>query len=243
MDLEALVTDELREEVPGYALEWFEVEASSRRPPHATVVGDAARRTRSSRARSPATARSTRSSRRSTPPPAIDARLSEFHDRRRHRGPGRARRGLRRGRARRARGGGQERHAGRADRPARDRRRPGASRPTSSRRPRSPTCARWATRCSKAQAAVDRRRSWPRRRRMGAWICSDAARGRRDGRPTLVRVPSVTGDERAALERARRAGGRARAWRPTLRRARPRRAARRTRTTRARRRRATSCGG
>jgi 2-isopropylmalate synthase len=38
MDLEALVTDELREEVSGgYALEWFEVEASSRRSPHARV--------------------------------------------------------------------------------------------------------------------------------------------------------------------------------------------------------------
>src|SRR5580692_10950062 len=37
MDLEALVTDELREEVAGYALESFEVEASSQRPPHARV--------------------------------------------------------------------------------------------------------------------------------------------------------------------------------------------------------------
>ena len=37
MDLEALVTDELREEIAGYALEWFEVDASSRRPPHARV--------------------------------------------------------------------------------------------------------------------------------------------------------------------------------------------------------------
>ncbi len=37
MDLEALVTDELREEIPGYGLEWFDVEASSRRPPHARV--------------------------------------------------------------------------------------------------------------------------------------------------------------------------------------------------------------
>ena len=37
MDLEALVTDELREEIPGYALEWFEVDASSLRPPHAKV--------------------------------------------------------------------------------------------------------------------------------------------------------------------------------------------------------------
>ncbi|MCD6727449.1 MAG: 2-isopropylmalate synthase [Solirubrobacteraceae bacterium] len=36
MDLEALVTDELREET-GFALESFDVEASSRRPPHASV--------------------------------------------------------------------------------------------------------------------------------------------------------------------------------------------------------------
>jgi 2-isopropylmalate synthase len=37
MDLEALVTDELREELASYTLEWFDVEASTRRPPHATV--------------------------------------------------------------------------------------------------------------------------------------------------------------------------------------------------------------
>jgi len=37
LDLEALMTDELRESVRAYALEWFDVEASSRRPPHATV--------------------------------------------------------------------------------------------------------------------------------------------------------------------------------------------------------------
>jgi 2-isopropylmalate synthase len=37
MDLEALVTDELREEIAGYQLDWFDVAASSRRPPHATV--------------------------------------------------------------------------------------------------------------------------------------------------------------------------------------------------------------
>jgi 2-isopropylmalate synthase len=37
MDLEALVTDELREEVTGYQLGWFDVEASTRRPPHAKV--------------------------------------------------------------------------------------------------------------------------------------------------------------------------------------------------------------
>jgi 2-isopropylmalate synthase len=38
MDLEALVTDELRADVASYTLEWFDVEASSRRPPHATVA-------------------------------------------------------------------------------------------------------------------------------------------------------------------------------------------------------------
>ena len=38
MDLEALLTDELREDAGGtYTLNWFDVEASSRRPPHATV--------------------------------------------------------------------------------------------------------------------------------------------------------------------------------------------------------------
>ena len=38
MDLEALVTDELRTELASYTLEWFDVEASSRRPPHAVVA-------------------------------------------------------------------------------------------------------------------------------------------------------------------------------------------------------------
>jgi 2-isopropylmalate synthase len=39
MDLEALVTDELRsEDIGGYTLESFEVEASSQRPPHARVA-------------------------------------------------------------------------------------------------------------------------------------------------------------------------------------------------------------
>jgi 2-isopropylmalate synthase len=37
MDLEALLTDELRDDVDDYTLEGFEVEASSARPPHATV--------------------------------------------------------------------------------------------------------------------------------------------------------------------------------------------------------------
>jgi 2-isopropylmalate synthase len=37
MDLEALATDELRDDIGSYSLLWFEVEASSRRPPHARV--------------------------------------------------------------------------------------------------------------------------------------------------------------------------------------------------------------
>jgi 2-isopropylmalate synthase len=38
MDLEALVTDELRDEISGYTLESFSVEDSSQRPPHARVA-------------------------------------------------------------------------------------------------------------------------------------------------------------------------------------------------------------
>ncbi len=38
MDLEALLTDELREQAEiGYTLDWFDVESSTRRPPHAKV--------------------------------------------------------------------------------------------------------------------------------------------------------------------------------------------------------------
>jgi 2-isopropylmalate synthase len=37
MDLEALVTDELRDELRSYTLEWFDVDVSNRRPPHARV--------------------------------------------------------------------------------------------------------------------------------------------------------------------------------------------------------------
>jgi 2-isopropylmalate synthase len=38
MDLEALVTDELRDELRSYSLEWFDVDVSNRRPPHARVA-------------------------------------------------------------------------------------------------------------------------------------------------------------------------------------------------------------
>jgi 2-isopropylmalate synthase len=38
MDLEALVTDELRDELRSYTLQWFDVDVSNRRPPHARVA-------------------------------------------------------------------------------------------------------------------------------------------------------------------------------------------------------------
>ena len=38
MDLEALVTDELRDELRSYTLGWFDVDVSNRRPPHARVA-------------------------------------------------------------------------------------------------------------------------------------------------------------------------------------------------------------
>ena len=70
MDLEALVTDELRDELRSYTLEWFDVDVSNRRPPHARVVGAHPRRRGGRSATSPATARSTRSSARSTRRPS-----------------------------------------------------------------------------------------------------------------------------------------------------------------------------
>ena len=78
MDLEALVTDELREEIPAYALEWFDVEASSRRPPHATVGVTPAGRQRGDRL-----VHRRRPDRRGLPRDqrgdrAVDARLREF---------------------------------------------------------------------------------------------------------------------------------------------------------------------
>ena len=119
MDLEALVTDELRsEDIGGYTLEWFEVEASSRRPPHAKVVGR----------RCPTAARSTGTFTGDGPIDAVfqainaatgDRREAQrVHDRRGHRGPGRARRGLGRARGRRR----HRRRAGRVDRHHRRRR-------------------------------------------------------------------------------------------------------------------------
>ena len=103
MDLEALVTDELREERAAYTLQWFDVEASSRRPPHATVGV----RTPDGE-RGPGLVHRRRPDRRGLPrhqrrdgarrPPARVPR------RRGHRRPGRSRRGLGRGRAGRQRG-------------------------------------------------------------------------------------------------------------------------------------------
>ena len=61
LDLEAIVSDEMRESPEAYNLGWFEVEAGSERPPKARVcVSCPAARSRSPRHR--ATVRSTRSS-------------------------------------------------------------------------------------------------------------------------------------------------------------------------------------
>jgi 2-isopropylmalate synthase len=69
MDLEALLSDELSEQLASYALEWFHVEASLRRPPHAAVAlrapdGDVVEGNLTG------DGPWTRSSARSTPPPA-----------------------------------------------------------------------------------------------------------------------------------------------------------------------------
>ena len=111
MDLEALVTDELREEIPAYALEWFEVEASSRRPPHATVGVTLPGRQRGHRL-----VHRRRPGRRGLPCDQRGDRAgreaARVPRRRRHRRPGRARRDLRRARA----GRRHRRRAGRLDR-------------------------------------------------------------------------------------------------------------------------------
>ena len=108
MDLEALVTDELREELTTYSLETFEVEASSVRPPHATVA-----------VRLPSGDLVSGSFTGDGPIDAVfhainaatgDRRAAARVPRRRGlRGPGRARRGQRRARAR----GPERRRAGR----------------------------------------------------------------------------------------------------------------------------------
>ncbi len=136
MDLEALVTDELREDIAGYTLEWFEVEASSRAPAARARVG----------ARCPTGGSATGSFIGDGPIDAVfqainaatgvDGEAAASSDRRRHRGSGRARRGL-----------------GRASRstapPAPGR----ASRPTSSRRPRARTCGRCRVAVARSQAS------------------------------------------------------------------------------------------
>ena len=129
MDLEALVTDELRDAVPAYTLEWFDVEASSRRPPHATVAvrtpdGDDVEGSFTGDGPVDAIFRAINAA------TGIDARLREFRVG-----------AVPAGRTRSARSSVVLEFAGR--------RRPGrASRPTSSRRRRSPTCARCLTWCA-----------------------------------------------------------------------------------------------
>ena len=65
LDLEAIVSDEMRERTDSYALGWFEVEAGSRREPRARVAVRMPVRRGGRSASRPATARSTPSSARS----------------------------------------------------------------------------------------------------------------------------------------------------------------------------------
>ena len=158
MDLEALVTDELREELAGYTLESFDVEASSRRPPHATVavrMPDGERAQRRVHRRRPDRRGLPRDQRRDRHRRAA-ARVPR---RRGHRGPGRARRGLRRGRARRA----ERRGPGRLDRHHRGR---GARLPARARRSRREGRARRGAEAEAraARAAARRRRELGPRR-------------------------------------------------------------------------------
>ena len=78
MDLEALVTDELREETDRLRARVVRGRGLVDAPAARDGRRAAARRRARAAARSPATARSTRSSTRSTPRPGIDARLREF---------------------------------------------------------------------------------------------------------------------------------------------------------------------
>ena len=78
MDLEAIVSDELRADIAALHAGVVRRRGLVAPPAARDRLGRSRPRARSSRARSPATARSTRSSARSTPRPGIDARLREF---------------------------------------------------------------------------------------------------------------------------------------------------------------------
>ena len=79
LDLEAIVSDEMREQAEAYNLASFEVHDASGEPPVGEGRGhDADGRDRRA-ARAPATARSTRCCRRSTPRPGSPGVLKEYH--------------------------------------------------------------------------------------------------------------------------------------------------------------------
>ena len=81
LDLEAIVSDEMRERADAHELAWFEVEAGSRREPRRPGRGEAALR-RGGRSASPAaTARSTRSSARSRRRPTPSASCASTRSR------------------------------------------------------------------------------------------------------------------------------------------------------------------
>ena len=112
MDLEALVTDELREEIAGYALESFErrglLAAPAARARRRSSLPDGSSASGSFTGDGPIDA----VFQAINAATGIDAHAQRVHDRRGHRGPGRARRGVGRGRAGRI----HRRGSGRLDR-------------------------------------------------------------------------------------------------------------------------------
>ena len=86
LDLEAIVSDEMRQSSESYDLAWFEVEAGSRREPMATVgvtLPSARSRRRRPRATGPWTRSSARSARPSAPRPSYGATRSRLSPRER----------------------------------------------------------------------------------------------------------------------------------------------------------------
>ena len=212
LDLEAIVSDQVREGSAGYELAWFDVEASSRREPLAKVA-----------VRMPDGAEAVGESGGDGPVDAIfgaDPRgdrgrvgATPVHGLGGHRGRGRARRGDRDAPRRTA-----------ASRAAR------ASPPTSSRPRRAPTCGRCRTRsraprCARPRASPPRRRA--SRRRRGR---DDGARGRLSGggdrpagsvsrflHPRVRILGRLRGDLVRLPERSGRGRTGSRSWRPTIR--------------------------
>ena len=195
LDLEAIVSDQMRESAPSATARLVRGDAGSHRPPHAKVGGQRCPPARRSWARPRATARWTRSSARSRRRPAWTASCA-LHGLGGHRGRGRAGRG-----------------DGDAPRPRPAWRAARASRPTSSRPPRAPTSGRSRTRSRAPRSARPRRsrrkRRASRRRRVRSHrMESSRKRCRPARRPQGGDHRRLIGDRRGDGAGARRRGRR-----------------------------------